>query len=446
MKINLILFRFYSKSRRISVKFCQAFNKLAAIYAMLITVALPVTAQSSVANAIEQAHQQLWSKFIDRYGIIHDFVGEIPTPEDCTLGRPNAIGWWSPIENGPFFTGLYLTAACERARRSGNEIDRDKSRRLADGLLKCASVSDVPGFIARGVGTDGKCHYPLGSADQTVPWYLGLSGYLMSDIPSPEHREQVFRKMEEVTSSLLATDWRLPCDGAFKNEFRGNLQEKNFLEVTCYLFVLKMMHRLTKDNVWNERYKKAAVERPHGSSKTRLEICAAGYRADTLLIGRLDIEQLWIYVKNQITLVRLIFMETDEAVKKHYQTGLAQNVQHALEVIDAYKNFDNNDSKIFGHTDWRQGYPYWVPQKTQADAEKLAQTGNKERLGERKLYERRYMTNPLAAAAIVALAGDDAHRKVVEDVIRHYDYSKLHLSEFFFAEVAYYALSTKMKI
>ena len=41
---------------------------------------------------------------------------------------------------------------------------------------------------------------------------------------------------------------------------------------------------------------------------------------------------------------------------------------------------------------------------------------------------------------IVALAGDGGERDAVECAIRHYDYSKLHMSEFFFAECAYYAL------
>jgi len=158
---------------------------------ILTTIPLRVNAQASVRDAVEHAHAELWRGRIDRHGVILDFVGEIPTPEDCTLGRPNAIGWWSPIENGPMFTGLYLPAACERARRSGNPTDRANARRLAQGLLKCASVSDVPGFIARGMGTDGKCHYPLGSDDQTHPWFYGLHAYCMSGISSDAERKQI---------------------------------------------------------------------------------------------------------------------------------------------------------------------------------------------------------------------------------------------------------------
>jgi hypothetical protein len=80
-------------------------------------------------EAVEQAHAELWNRLVDRHGIILDNAGDLPTPEDCRLGKPNAIGWWSPIENGPMFTGLYLPAACERGRRSGNETDKASARR-----------------------------------------------------------------------------------------------------------------------------------------------------------------------------------------------------------------------------------------------------------------------------------------------------------------------------
>jgi hypothetical protein len=46
----------------------------------------------------------------------------------------------------------------------------------------------------------------------------------------------------------------------------------------------------------------------------------------------------------------------------------------------------------------------------------------------------------LAAAAVMALAGDTTARPQILKAIRHYDYAKLNMAEFFFAEVAYYAL------
>ncbi len=450
MKIINIL-HFISELQHFTFKLRIGFIKTLTIASILGVMSTPTNAQKSISKAVEQANTELWAKFIDQYGIVYDFVGELPTPEDCELGRPNVMGWWSPIENGSFFTGLYLSAACERARRSVNKTDRDKAKRLADGLLKCASVSNVTGFVTRGVGTDGKCHYPLGSMDQTIPWYLGLYSYLMSDFPTTEHKQLVKNKLLEVTSALYTLDWKLPCDGHFKGEFRGDLKSKNYLEVTSYLFTLRMMYQLTQDKLWLERYRNALYEIPRGSveqpeiaNKTRLEICASGYRVDSLIfkaVGRnLDNSALWIYVKNQATLAYLFKMENDEKIKKAYSTGIKLNASNALSVIGEYKYFDNNDTKVFGHTNWREGYSTWFPQKTQADGEKLSRMGDTKKLGPRKNYERIFMTNPLAAAAIIALAGDSANREIIERVISHFDYSKLNMSEFFFAEVAYYSL------
>ena len=64
-------------------------------------------------------------------------------------------------------------------------------------------------------------------------------------------------------------------------------------------------------------------------------------------------------------------------------------------------------------------------------------TGKKEILGTRKNVERDYMTAPLSAAAICAFAGTE--RAAFEKLLRHYDWSTFNISEFFLAEVAWYA-------
>lgn len=398
---------------------------------------------NSSGEAVEQAHAALWSKFVDPHGVIRDFVGETPTPEDCVLGRPNAIGWWSPIENGPMFTGLYLPAACERAHRSGDPVDKANVRRLAQGLLKCAAVSDVPGFIARGMGTDGKCHYPLGSDDQTHPWIYGLHAYAMSGLPTPGERQQVVDKMKEVAAVLETTGWNCPCDGAFRGQFRGGFQGPLFRDAARYLFMLRAMYDVTHDNAWLERYRQAAQERPEKSDKTRADICATGYGLDREAITGITDYQQWIYVGSQGSLAQLAALERDAALGARYRAGLLRNVTQSLAALESYRDFDNHDTKVFGNANWRAVYSTWFPQPTQAEAKRLSETGDKTKRGERKNYESRYMRNPLAAAAIIALAGDDANRDAVDRAIRHYDYSKLHMAQFFFAECAYYTLQTQ---
>jgi hypothetical protein len=395
---------------------------------------------SSTAAAVGQAHQQLWADRVDTNGIIYDFVGALPTPEDCALGKPNAIGWWSPIEDGPMFTGLYLPAACERARRSGSAEDKAKARRLAQGLMKCASVSDVPGFIARGVGTDGRCHYPLGSDDQTHPWFLGLHAYCMSGIPSDAWRREIIAKMREVADVLEGNGWRCPADGAFKGDFRGGYTGHLFRDAVRYLHLLKIMREVTQDLVWQERYEKAVAERPHGCPETRAQICAEGYARDHEAIPRIDDHQQWIYAGSQEALAGLIAMETDASLRALYRVGLLANAKASLKSLEAHREFDNHDTQVFGNADWRAVYSTWFPQPAQADAERLSRVSDTAKRGGRKHYEQRLMQNPLAAAHIAALARDGSSREVIERVICHYDFSKIKMSTFFFAECAWYAL------
>lgn len=401
-------------------------------------------AKASPAQAIEKAHAETWRRFVDEHGVVRDFVGDLPTPEDCRLGKPNAIGWWSPIENGPMFTGIYLQALVERARRSGLAADKVQARKLSQGLLKCASVSDVPGFIARGVGSDGQCHYPLSSDDQVHPWFLGLHAYLLSDIPSAEERKVLVAKVREVADVLEGNGWRVPCDGAFKGDFRGGFKGEHFRDVVRYLYMLRATHEITGDRIWLERYRQALAEKPAKSMETRQEICALGCPRDLTFIPTLQKGQFWIYVGSQAGLAKLAATETEAAAKAAFLEGLAVNARFALPAVETHPQFDNDDQKVFGSADWRNVYTTWFPQPTQAEAKRLSEIVDYKKRGPRKAYESAWMRNPLAAAAVVALAGDEAGRPSVLKAVSHYDYAKLNMAEFFFAEVAYYALPEAM--
>lgn len=420
---------------------CRPFGRRGVVLLLVLSAIFRGLAMEPgrVSSSVEAAHLNLWNRFVGRDGILYDYVGELPTPEDCRDGRPNAIGWWSPIENGPMFTGLYLPAACERARRSGLPADREQARKLAEGLMKCASVSDVPGFIARGVGTDGICHYPLGSEDQTLPWFYGLHAYVKSGLPQGDERKRIVDKMREVADVLETTGWRCPCDGAFKGQFRGDFKKGlAFRGASHYLFVLLALYDVTGDKIWYERYVRERSAMSDDTGKTRLEICAEGYEAD-LQSFKIEPGGLWIYIGTQGALAQLVTMERDETIRASYRKGLLKNAARALHFVEAYKRFTNQNTEPFAYANWRGGYR-WEPQKTQTDAARVASSGKKEVLGTRKSYERSTVTNPLSAAAIVALAGDGTGRWEIEEALAHYDYSKINLCEFFLAEVAYYAV------
>ena len=140
------------------------------------------------------------------------------------------------------------------------------------------------------------------------------------------------------------------------------------------------------------------------------------------------------------SLVKLIAMEGDERLRQNYRAGLAVNARGARAALGTHQEFDNNDTQLYGDARWREVFVPWKPQKTQAEAEQQSKVSDKAKRGTRKHYEARFMRNPLAAAAIAAMTGDGEGRAAIEQTTRHYNYSRLYRSEFFFAECAYYAL------
>ncbi len=290
------------------------------------------------------------------------------------------------------------------------------------------------------MGTDGQCHYPLGSDDQTHPWFYGLHAYFTSGIPTDAERKQIADKMRQVAGVLQGTSWRCPCEGAFAGEFRGAFQGHLFRDAARYLFMLRAMYDVTHDKVWLERYRDAAAERPTGSTKTRRKY-ARPATAPTAQRSRVstntDCGSMSDPRDRSPHSPRWRPMKPSAA-----STARASPSMPGMRcaAIEAHREFDNNDAKVFGEANWREVFVPWQPQKTQAEAESQSRVADKTKRGERKHYECRYMRNPLAGAAIVALAGDGTDRDAVERAIRHYDYSKLYRSEFFFAEYAYYSL------
>ena len=198
------------------------------------------------------------------------------------------------------------------------------------------------------------------------------------------------------------------------------------------------MADVTGDAVWRERYEKACGEVYADTGMTRLEVCAKGYVSD---FGKFDVEPsgMWIYVCAQGCLRALADGETDAWRRRFFLAGLKVNAARASKFFGDAAKYDNSTERPFKYANWRTGYR-WRDQPTQKEADAVAGTGDRKILGSRKWFERSHMTTPLSACAIVAFAGEARDRAAIEEVLRHYDYSTLNISEFFLAELAWYAL------
>ena len=393
---------------------------------LLATVFL--VAGTAECGVLRTVNDRLLKEFLSSEGLLLDYVGEIPTPEEIADLKPNAMGWWCPIENGSMFTGEWLPALMAEGESRKPAVER-----CVRGLVKMSEVSDVPGFIARGTGTDGKSHFPCGSNDQTDPWFFGLCEYCRWPHADAALKAKVLERLTSVARALEANGWGVPCDGPFKGQDRGNLNAKAmpFWGKTRLMYSLKSLHRLTGDARWGKAYDEIKA--------SALDAIEAGGAMDEKAFRSCYTGGIWIYVSSAEALARLIEMEENPDDRARMRKGFLRFAERCAPLMKTRMKYANTTERPFKYANWRTGYA-WRVQKTQKDAEAVAYSGKKEILGTRKDYERHGMANPLAAAAVCALQGDARFRDEIVATLRHYDYSTPNVSEFFHAAVAAAAL------
>lgn len=394
--------------------------------------------------AVERAHQELWRRFVDHErGFIHDFAGlgggvDLPSAEESVLGRPNAFAWGCPNEDGALLGGDYLDAQLNRWKLTGSDEDAVKARRLADGLMTLATCGRTPGFIARGLSDDGTAHHPIGSNDQTTPWLYGLWRYLQSGLPDATEYDRVKAQWIAVGEALRATEWRIPCD-AEPFDWRGYFARFHWESAPRLLFLCRAMAELTGSDEWLERYHRFRDEPNPKGGPNRLDICANG------MIFWYAPKHSWT-CSCEVSACRVLSeLETDPAVKERYLDGLRQTAALSAESLSLAFEFDPADNSYF-ELDWRRMSETWRPQTSVADVVELAQAQLRElsQRSPRRVLECELVREPLFAAWNLTHCPDRAvlaeHAELILEVLRHYPYDRLYLSQFLMGEAAYYEL------
>lgn len=399
---------------------------------------------ADAATAIQAAHSEIWRRFMDKHDVMLDFCDldgsvSLPTPEECRLGKPNALGWWAPIENGSMFNGMYLEALVNRWQLTKEPEAAEKARRLMRGLLFMNSISDVPGFVGRGVSTDGRSHYPMGSNDQTFPWFYGLWCYWRSGIATEEEKGRIARHLVTTAEAIEALKWQMPAEPPFG--VRGGFNGFSFESAPRLLFLCKMMHQVTGAEKWDAYYREY-LHKSGGKKEekmTRLEWCEHGMRFEG---GHLH---SWTACNGVCAVRGLWEMETDEALRARYLTGLRQSAGTAMASLKIADEWDNADTSYFEH-DWRVMNKLWKPQQTEQEAQELAQAQLRliNAAAPRRRLETKVVREPCFAAWVVTLAPENdlllQRAAAVEKVISAFDFTKLIYSQFFPVEMAWWRL------
>ncbi|MVM29002.1 hypothetical protein GO755_03075 [Spirosoma sp. HMF4905] len=399
---------------------------------------------------IEQARLEINRRFISpQYSILYDYAGRdgnnfLPTPDECKTNKPNGLAWWSPIENGAFFNGIYLDGLCNRWKISKKEADAREARKVADGLIRLATVGSVPGFVSRDVASDGKSHHVAGSDDQTGPWFYGMWRYIKSGIPDRTEQEKLIKLMETVGNALEKTNWQLPCDQQGYG-YRGNLTDKGCRISVRLVFIYRALYDVTQRKKWMDGYHQRLNEIPEGDSLTRLELCSQGilYETANPEKGNKTENEFWITGISQANLKALVELEQTPGIREKFRQGLNLTAEKAALHLLRYKNFDNNHGLSFNEN-WRLLDSLWKPQPDIATTLALALQQGREwsKLSPARVYEDKHMREPLWACWVVLLSGNKLlikqHEVVLKNALMHYNWQQLYTSRFFVVLPAYY--------
>jgi hypothetical protein len=416
-----------------------------ALLLLCLSPGLPAqTTAERVRQGAETAHAELWKRFVDEHGVLIDYTDldgkvNLPTPEECRAGKPNALGWFQPIENGAMFNGLYMDAAVLRWRLTKAPADAEKARKLMQGLLLLNSISDVKGFVGRGVTTDGKSHFPMGSNDQTGPWFTGLWRYLQDGPVTPDERTRIVRHLTETAEAIVALDWKMPAEQPFGT--RGSFKGHHFEEITRRAFVCRLMHQVTGEDRWATAFRDLLAEKDPKSGQTYREILREGMKF------WYSANHNWTSCCAVIALRGLWETETDANLKADWAEGLAASARLASGYLKLIAKYDPQATPVFSN-DWRKAMlPLWKEQRTEKDAADLAglQIRAFQKISPAVIPEFRYVREAAAAAWIVTLAPDgaeaQAHREALAEVITRPVPARLHYCTFFWIEAAAYRLS-----
>ncbi|MAS97024.1 MAG: hypothetical protein CMO55_27855 [Verrucomicrobiales bacterium] len=393
-------------------------------------------------EAVSIAHEEIWSRFIDDYGIMLDFADydgsvELPTPEECRLGKPNALGWWTPIENGGFFNGLYLEAMLQRWKLTGEESVAAKARRLVDGLLLLNSISEVEGFVGRGVCTDGVSHYAMGSNDQTFPWIYGLWRFLESGMATEEEATKVKKRIIDLVETIAAIDWMMPAEEPFG--VRGGFLKNTFESAPRLLFTLRIMNQLTGDPKWLKKYQEALGE---GEGKTRADFCEEGMKFEKH-------RHSWTAGNSVAALRALWELEDDTTLKERFKKGIQSSVDVAMESFPLADKYPNNRDAAFNF-DWKMMNAMWKPHSTEKEAVQLAMLQLREfrKTSPKRGLETTFVREPVFAAWIATLEPDrdrlQTRKKEISELLAKYDPSTMIFSQFFPMEIAWWRMKSEL--
>lgn len=401
----------------------------------------------SLENALHEIHSVIWNRFIDQNNIMLDYTTSdgaisLPTPLECEENQPNALGWWSPIENAGFFTGDYalgLLTAYRLAIKNGKYEEARKRkieiRRLVQGLLLIQDVCETDGCISRGVASDGYSHYPGSSDDQISPWLLALDAYLESGIPSENEAAVCRAHLLRQLNGLYANRWTVPGD-------RPGFERSSYINREgIFEAWLGAVHLLTASHI----YEKVAPEKhglflkywegPFFEGLSLKELLKQGFPSS-------HENSAW-YLTHSCYALRIFQERPETEVREICRKSLLNIAERYLGQLPRWRDY-LPDQRF--DPDWRKMLRAWKPHNSCAEAASLA-CGEMGSLWHWKIspaigMEKKTILDSCAAMWLILIARkEDLMDRAIEELrsaASVIPWSKLHYAGLFFAENAFW--------
>ena len=144
------------------------------------------TVYQAITESIKKAFHALEARFLHpQTGLLLNYVSSaLPTPQEVSMGKPSHMSWNCPIEDGAYYSGLYLCALSDKKILQVIPEAKKAAIRIACGLISLSETGGVPGFIARNFVGAEKAHYQCGSEDQTFPWFMDCTIFIKAIFPT----------------------------------------------------------------------------------------------------------------------------------------------------------------------------------------------------------------------------------------------------------------------
>ena len=277
---------------------------------------------SMVNGKINEAWQLLWEKFFsEKTSMIYDYLPDqgkdrfrfLPTPAEIKKRAPNPCGWGTGMEDSMINGGAVMSMLCDMYECTLNEELKRYASMIFKGMVSCAEVHGVKGFIARSICiADGKSVYPESSRDQYTHYVHGIWKFYNSPLSNDLQRE----KIKEIADNIcLYSEKYVTRENDY---YFNNLDGKHGVvskmwqvephEVARLPMIYAAGWQITGKAHWHDMYRKYALKAAHES----LGLKGMSYLAYALLQMQASLELLYEVEKDDSSL-RNIYLK---AMKK----------------------------------------------------------------------------------------------------------------------------------